>query len=123
MSETTYRILPPEEWFKIAPIFEAEHVPLPTIGLATIAAAEIGDQVVGFCVLQVQPHMEPLWIDEKHRAHVNYRRFQEMLEPKIPAGMQVFAFTGDHRTAALAEMAGFRAIPVYVLVKEVGCPS
>jgi len=123
MTETTYRILPPEEWFKIAPIFEAEHAPLPTIGLATIAAAEIDGEVAGLCVLQVQPHMEPLWINPKYRASVNYRRFQELLEPIVPAGMAIYAFVEDHRTAALAERAGFKAIPVYVLVKEAGCPS
>jgi len=123
MTETTYRILPPEEWFKIAPIFEAEHVPLPTIGLATIAAAEIDSEVAGFCVLQVQPHMEPLWINPRHRANVNYRRMVESLEVLLPEGVKVYAFAGDHRVAAMAELDGFAACRWYVLAKEIKCHS
>jgi hypothetical protein len=56
-----------EDWPLLAPIFEAQGAPMPSPETAGILAAVEGDKVVGFLVMQLVYHTEPLWVDESKR--------------------------------------------------------
>jgi hypothetical protein len=64
----TVRVLPPEEWEKLAHIEPFDRTGLPSPGHWRIVVAEVEGVIVGFSCLFDCVHMEPLWIDPAYRA-------------------------------------------------------
>lgn len=60
LSPVSYRVLTPEEIERVKPIFDERKVAMPQGGIF-IGAIENG-RVIGFLVLQLKLHAEPMWI-------------------------------------------------------------
>ena len=62
-----YRILEKHEVSRLAPVLYALGWKILYPEASTILAAEEDGEIVGFCVMQVLPHLEPEWVKESHR--------------------------------------------------------
>ena len=68
-----YRLLPPDELGRLDPIRERyPHIPHKSSIVCCAVAEDERGEIVGVFPLQLVPHMEPLWVDEKYR--MNGRR-------------------------------------------------
>lgn len=105
----TTRILPWQEWHRIAPQFEAQGVPLPASD-ATILVAEEADRIVGFLVMQACTHLEPLWIDEAYRGKVYWPALVHHAEALLSKG-SYFVFAPTSHVAAMAEAVKLQKLP------------
>lgn len=104
-----YRFLPESEWHKLEAIFDEYGSQPPAKGLGKIAIAEDNGQIVGFVVLQLVLHAEPLWIREDHRQTdtVSWRRLLNMVgECAAQIGKEYYVFIPDERAAHIAKVAG-----------------
>lgn len=63
----TFRILEKSEVGKLSPVLDSLGWRILYPEVATILAAEEDGEIVGFCVMQVLPHLEPEWVKESHR--------------------------------------------------------
>lgn len=85
-SELKYRLLPADEWPKIAGVFSSMRKKMPDPRFAKVIVAERGDRIVGFLFIQLAAHMEPLWIKREERGRVNWRRMVRELEKVLKEG-------------------------------------
>lgn len=115
-----YRLLPPDEWAALAPIFRELGGRLPPEG-SSIAVAEDGSQIVAFLVLQFVPHAEPLWIAPDYRGKASWRRLLGLAETQMQSngGGAYYVFAPTPRIAQIARVAGLTALPWTVFQKEV----
>ena len=113
----TYRLLTPDEWPKLEPLFGDEPLPVPQTSVVAIAENE-DDEILGVFVLQLQWHLEPLIIKNPK---VNFLRLKEVLDNQLrPHGKCCYySFVDDARVAKMAERAGLRAQPWLVFKGEV----
>lgn len=61
------RVLPPEEYCRLQ---GHSHLPggqLPLPEMSSIVVLEDGIEIVGFWMLNLVPHVEPIWIDPRYR--------------------------------------------------------
>jgi len=63
----TYRWLDNDAIAALDPIMFARNLPALNRETSRVRAAYDGDKLVGFLVLQLMPHMEPLWVDSSYR--------------------------------------------------------
>src|ERR1700733_1792781 len=110
-----YRILGFEENGLVAPIFAEKGVRLPHPKLMTAAIAETAaDGIVGGGILQMTLHMEPWWVKEGWRGHVNIPRLHHMLEERAEASHLFPGYlvtTTDETSTGLAPLVGLTKIP------------
>ena len=101
----TYRLLPPEEWNRLAPVVALHGERLPSLESGTAAIAEDGDgNIQGVWFFQLAFHMEPLII---MNPYVNFLRLLETMEKPIAPGTEYLAITKTDKTARMAHLAGF----------------
>lgn len=64
----TIRELQPEEFYKLADNewLEPERRPIPGVTRVVVAEDERGE-IQGFAFVQFVPHVEPVWVADKHR--------------------------------------------------------
>ena len=67
MNELTYKWLDNEQIAALDPIMFARNLPALNRETTRVRAAYDGDKLVGFLVLQLMPHLEPLWVDRDYR--------------------------------------------------------
>jgi hypothetical protein len=120
-----YRILPPDEWPRLEPIFKELNAFLPPSFLATAAVAENSEhRIVGLAILQAVLHAEPWYVDTKYSGLVNLHHLWKLLEelPQKKAhevltpGFLIVA--PDEKIKRLAEIAGFGEIAGTLMRKE-----
>ncbi len=63
----TYKWLDKEQLTALDPIMQQRNLPSLNQEVSRVLAAYDGDKLIGFLVLQLMPHMEPLWVDPKYR--------------------------------------------------------
>ncbi len=63
----TIREIEPQEWERLAPIYEANGDHLPSPEANRVIIAEVNGEIVGMCGLNTIVHVGPLWVSEKHR--------------------------------------------------------
>ena|SRR3989304_3724732 len=118
-----YRILPPEEWDKLIPLFVSQEHLLPSPVVATAAVAEDTEgNILGFLLMQLTFHVEPLWISPDANGSVSWKHLLRQLESLMSPykGATLYAFAPDHTNIRrLAEIAGFDRLPWSVMRKEV----
>ena len=108
--ETAVRLLPPEEFHRIAsfpgPLHALQGVPDPEH--TRVIVAEQGDQIVGYWVLFNAVHAEPLWLDPivRHKPKIAQDLLAAVLSELQSAGAQsVFAIIGDPELDTIGPMA------------------
>ena len=116
----TFRDLPPDEWGKVEPIFKQHGVTVPAETQGLITVAEEDGAIVGFVVLQLQPHLEPIWVDEAHRHTGVWRQLAESALERVSHGVAVFTSAPRPAIEHMAMEMGFETLPWTVLrnVKE-----
>jgi hypothetical protein len=115
-----YRVLTPEEVLTLAPIFEATGNPLPDPAISTFYGCLKDGKVVGFIVLQLKLHAEPVWIEEGHSAVFQglVRGAESVIITRCgPQWVYLFAPAG--RIAQLAAAMGMQTEPWVVMSKLV----
>ena len=96
-----YKFLSPEEFSLLQPSMNTFGGDVPDTSTSIVAGAfSDSNELVGYAVLQSVPHLEPVWIDEKFRAKVNWRNFQEMIEGLFDReqGGAYYALASDPKT-------------------------
>ncbi len=118
------RILAPEEIATLKPVFEAAHAPLPDPALSQFIGAVKNGKVVGFIVLQVKLHAEPVWVEEGHSEvfmPLVAKAEKVILERTGPQWVYLFAPAG--KVTRLAQTMGMQLEPWCVLSKLVAPTS
>lgn len=121
---TTYRLLQPDEWDRVAPIFERYGSRMPPPQVASIAVAERDGEIIGFLTLQPMLHVEPVWVAENRTKDVYIPRMlgvlESLLQPLLPEGQAVdlYVFSGQASTGRLAKAHGFTHTPYHVWKKR-----
>ncbi len=97
-----YRLLTPDEILTLKPIFDSQGATLPAGHY--IGAIE-GHRIIGFIVLQLKLHAEPMWLErpEIFKSLVSATE-QYILQQNGPTW--VFLFAPEGRVADLAEASG-----------------
>ena len=119
-SGISYRELTPEEIKSVEPIFTATGNPLPDPGISTFVGAVENGKVIGFLVLQVKLHAQPMWIEEGHSQIFSPLVAEAERTILKKAGPQwVYLFVPAGRLSQLAQSMGMGLEPWNVLSKLV----
>ena len=116
-----YRWLAPNEFSLLVPVFAEYEAELPNPALSAVYGAfNDAQELVGFHVVQLMPHAEPMWIHPNYRAKVNWREFQKGVESLFDkdAGGCYFIFPSDDRVAKLCKRGGMTEIPIKAWKRE-----
>jgi len=99
-----YRLLPKEEWAKIAPIW-AEHGSKPPIDdpYALISVAVDGERIAGCMGLQTILHIEGIWTDPYYSGRVGFRTLRTKLLEALPKEVDYYAFAPTWQVAQICE--------------------
>jgi hypothetical protein len=115
-----YRTLPPDEWNKLSSVFTRYGGKLPHPSAAIIIVAEEGGSIIGFVVLQVVNHLEPVWLDPQNkRARHALSTLVHMAEARIPNGGDYYAFSADDHVSDLCKAFGLEEMDHRCFKKEV----
>lgn len=79
------RFLEPHEFWRIAPLFEAEGAPLPDPNYGRVVVAMDGLKVVGVIVAQMVLHVEPIIVDKEYRGRGVWQGMAEMMDGYLSA--------------------------------------
>ena len=120
--EYKYRFLNAEEYPILNRLFEIQGLgPVPNPKISAIAVAQDDKGVIkGVLVMQMVPHIEPLWIDESARGGVNTGRLIHMTENCVKElGCKVFVTTESpiENVNRLCDITGMTKIAGGVYVK------
>lgn len=74
------RFLEPDEWWRIAPLFESESAPLPDARFSRVIVAMDGDTVAGVMVAQMVLHVEPIIVKREYRSRGVWQGMAEMMD-------------------------------------------
>ena len=119
-SGISYRELTPEEIKSVEPIFTATGNPLPDPGISTFVGAIENGKVIGFLVLQVKLHAEPMWIEQGHsEVFSSLVATAERTILKKTGPQYVYLFAPAGRISQLAQSMGMQLEPFCVLSKLV----
>ncbi len=79
----TFRVLHPEEYDKLIPIFLAQNWRLPSPETSIAVVGELAGEIVLVHILQSILHAEPLWIREDVRGEIDWLTPAKMLEREV----------------------------------------
>lgn len=107
-----YRLLEPEEWFKLEALIPAEALPPCTAASAAVAENEDGS-LAGVLIGQMVIHTEPLVLTSPK---VSFKHlFTTLMEPlQQYKGLTFYAFSESDTVAGMAEHLGLTAKPYKV---------
>lgn len=107
----TYRILPPEEWPRLAPIVTGyeQYLPSPEAAMCAVAESELGE-IEGALFFQVVMHMEPLILKTPH---ASFLRLQQTIEGALAdrKGLPYYSFSNSEIVEKMAAKAGMTKTP------------
>jgi ribosomal protein S18 acetylase RimI-like enzyme len=125
------RVLPPSEWEfaevssgkTLVEVFLEEGGELPDPRFAEIHVVEIDGEIVGFGVLQLVPHLDPVWVAPSLRGNgigVGLA-VVEMVESRLREsdGKAYFCFVNNIVVKGLVERIGFKEYPSEVMYKDI----
>ena len=107
-----YRLLTPEEFELLRPRFEEFGFEPPTPEGAVVSAALRDEELVGFLVLQLAYHLEPLWIAPEERGRVSWLRLAEPINElcaRAP-GMEYYTLAPSAQVARICEHGGMQEL-------------
>jgi hypothetical protein len=111
MADIRTYLLDPADWGRLAAIFTENGSELPHPDVAQIAVAERDGEIIGFAVLQLVAHLEPLYLTEAAR-HVWPRLVKTAMDAYSGP---VYAFAPNDQIASMAQHAGFTQLPWSVM--------
>jgi hypothetical protein len=119
-SELEVRVMTSEEIAQQEHLFIERGVSLPDPGTSTFMGAFKGGKCVGFLVLQIKLHAEPLYIEEGHSQILTplVRQAEKYILQRC-GPTWVYLFSPAGRTAQLAQSMGMQLEPWVVLSKLV----
>ena len=107
----TYRILPAEEWPRLADILgdKIEFLPHPQSAICSVAESEDGD-IQGCLFMQIALHMEPLVLKTPF---ASFLRLSETLEEHLAnqKGVPYYTFSDSTIVEGMAEKNGMERTP------------
>src|SRR5882762_3896678 len=107
----TYRILDPNEWHKLVPLFDSCNQSVPASEVSTAAVCEDSDgKIVACLMLQMAIHMEPLIIRDPH---ADFRQLHSLLEQHLSAhpGLVYYCFSSGEHVDRIIELCGLTKLP------------
>lgn len=120
------RELTAKEIESISHMFKEAGADMPSPNLSTFIGAVSGDRVIGFLVLQLRLHAEPLWIlpGYSNLFMPLVGKAEEILLNKVGT-CRVYTFVPAGKTAQLAQAMGMQMEPWVVMSKLVTpeCPK
>ncbi len=113
----TIREIEPQEWERLAPVYEVNGDRLPPTASSRVFIAECEGKIVGMCGLNVIAHVGPLWVDPEYRG----RGIAELVVSKADdavldcGGIGYFMFPSTPESVKVVEKLGLskRAWSVY----------
>ena len=114
------RLLPPVEWPRIADVFTAQGTTLPDPDSAHIIVLERLDtdafrDIVGFIVIQLVPHLEPVYVKKAFRGTEAFKDLAKAAISLFPPGEQFYAFAPNQNIEQMALSVGLVKLPWSVL--------
>lgn len=106
------RFLEPDEYWRIAPLFEQEKAPIPDPGFSKVLVAMDGEKVAGIIVAQLALHVEPIIIEKEYRKTGVWKDMAEVMDGYI-AGSGIagaYAQPVHPSTRHMCEALGFREL-------------
>lgn len=96
------------DWRTVEAEFKRRGVVAPSKTSARVFAAIENDEVVGFLVVQLVVHAEPIWIHEDYRGKVNWQKLVRMGEDFLGrnTGREYYAFAPNDHIEAMCEIVG-----------------
>ena len=114
------RVLTAEEIQTVEPVFKATGNSLPDPTTSCFVGAVRDGKVLGFIVLQVKLHAEPMWIEEGHSdLFLPIAKAAESVIITRTGGAWVYLFAPAGRISQLAQSMGMQIEPYVVMSKLV----
>ena len=113
MSESTsqliVRFLEPDEYWRIAPLFEAEKAAMPDPKFSRVIVSMDGERVAGLMVAQMVLHVEPIIVDREYRGSGVWREMADTLDGYLTTCGVAGAYTQPvlDSTRHMCEASGF----------------
>ena len=107
----TITVLAPEAWDDLLPVFAAQGVLLPCPEMAHVLVAQEGEETIGFLVIQLQPHLEPLYVKPAYRHQGVAQALAKAAIQLFAPGIPFYAFSPREGIDHLAQQAGLEALP------------
>jgi GNAT superfamily N-acetyltransferase len=112
-----------EEWDRLEAILASNSWMALSREASMVLVAEYADSIVGFCVLQVIPHLEPLYVAPEFRgSDIAVRLADQAVEYMHKINARGWVSVAQHPVAArLCEREGMKQIqhPVYVYARGI----
>jgi hypothetical protein len=109
------RILPPEEWHKLAEVY-ARHGGVPASPMFIVV--EDGGEIVGSVDVSLRPVVGLMHVEESRRGEGIASLLSASVESMCSKGDSVFTVTNSPQTAAMAERRGWQKVDGEVWGKE-----
>ena len=118
---TDVRLIRPDEWEHLAPVFEAQGGRMPDRQRATAAVAIDGAGLAGFWTLQQVLHAGPLWIRDDKRGTRLWRPLNRALLRALEQtpGNGFYSFSDGARMDHVFEQLGYKDMNYKVWKREV----
>jgi GNAT superfamily N-acetyltransferase len=119
-NEVKIRILPPDEYYRLAFLFVANGGQLPAPPMSQIAVAEDSNgDIIGCGVLQLVAHFEPIWVSEDYRnrgvALLLIEKINEIAD-NVPCAY--YSFAENERIAHICVENGMKLLPYTVYLRK-----
>lgn len=119
----TIEVLDPTEWPRLAPIFHEHAGQLPDPAMARILVARDGEQLAGFLVIQLQPHLEPIYVAPAYQGQGHAIALAQAAIEMFPPGVPYWAFAPRPAIERLCERAGLKELPWKVYSAQQSPPT
>lgn len=116
------RLIRPEEWAQLAPVFDAEGGVLPPPESGATAAVAFDDQgLAGFWVVQPCWHVGPLWVRPEYRGKGLWRRLSAVVDALFQRqpGTGYYSFSDGPRMDAVFAKLDYQRLGYQVWKREV----
>jgi hypothetical protein len=118
----TYRLLPPEEFPKLAVFCERNKIPMPQPETTYVAVAEKNGEIVYCHMAHMQLHLDNQFKDPEYRGFIDFRKVYQAIEDRIPRPAVIYTYPTFENGVTMAEMCGFHKAEFPTMVKELPCP-
>lgn len=109
------RELPADDWGRLVSVFEQNKTVTPDPDLARILVAEEDAKITGFIVIQLVPHLEPIYVAPEQRGTDTWSQLAEAAVAFMPLGSEFYAFAPRPAIEHMAERVGMVKLPWSVM--------
>lgn len=119
-----YRVLEPNEFDRLAPIFSPRGLPLPDPLIERVGVAEENSKIVGMSILRLLPLIDGLWADKQYRGgRIDYAKLIGVAEQPLRdiPNSRCYAFITNSHIRKIAENLNYKPLRWQVFEKEFTC--